>query len=37
MIRTRSTCTAVTIDGLLSVGLDELDRAFEYGLADLLH
>jgi len=28
---------AVTIDGLLSVGLDELDRAFEYGLADLLH
>jgi phosphoribosylformylglycinamidine synthase len=26
-----------TIDGVLSVPLDELDRAFTYGLADLLH
>jgi len=28
---------AVTIEGVLSVPLDELDRAFTYGLADLLH
>ena len=28
---------AVEIEGVLSVPLDELDRAFTYGLADLLH
>jgi phosphoribosylformylglycinamidine synthase len=28
---------AVTIEGVLSLPLDELDRAFTYGLADLLH
>jgi phosphoribosylformylglycinamidine synthase len=28
---------AVAIEGMLSVQLDELDRAFTYGLADLLH
>jgi phosphoribosylformylglycinamidine synthase II len=28
---------AVAIEGVLSVPLDELDRAFTYGLADLLH
>jgi phosphoribosylformylglycinamidine synthase subunit PurL len=28
---------AATIEGVLSVPLDELDRAFTYGLADLLH
>ena len=28
---------ALTIDGVLSVPLDDLDRAFTYGLADLLH
>ena len=28
---------AVTIEDVLSVPLDELDRAFTYGLADLLH
>ena len=29
--------TRVAIEGVLSVPLDELDRAFTYGLADLLH
>ncbi len=28
---------SATIEGVLSVPLDELDRAFTYGLADLLH
>jgi phosphoribosylformylglycinamidine synthase len=29
--------SAVVIDGVLDVALEELDRAFTYGLADLLH
>ncbi len=29
--------SSATIEGVLSVALDELDRAFTYGLADLLH
>ena len=35
--RRRSAATRSTIEGVLSVPLDELDRAFTYGLADLLH
>ena len=34
--RRRSAATPVTIEGVLDVPLDELDRAFTYGLADLL-